>query len=127
MKLGLGVKGNGPSLGILVHQFFGLPVDAARGSENKTFHAVAGGDFGHHAGCRIVDLQRVFLIFRAGRISDNGGQVNHVADVGHGLNDVADVAAITFEEFKAGMAEQAANGVVAIHQAVEKANFAAEG
>src|SRR5580700_3916103 len=119
IDLGIRVKGDRLNFGVLVHNLFGCAVDAATGRENEALHLFALGDFDHHAGGRVVDLLRGLVILIAGRIADDGGQMNHRARAAHRAHHILNVTAITPHELQAWVVEHFLDGRCAVNQTVE--------
>ena len=86
---------------------------------------MALGDFDQHAGCGVVDFERGLLVLFAGRIADDGGEVDDGIDATNGGNHVLNVAAIADAHLEVRMAEDAAKRFVTVDEAVNDAHFAA--
>ena len=62
------------------------------------------------------------MVLIAGRVADDGGQMDHRARAAHGANHVLDVAAVAPHELQARMIEHFFDGRRAIDQAIQHAN-----
>src|SRR4029077_3379466 len=127
MELRFGIQGDRNSFRLLVHYAFRGAVDTATRSKQKPLDAVAFGDLQHHARCRVVRLESVFVIFSASRVPDYGSKVDYVSHAFHCADNVLDVAAITFHEFELGIGEERSDSTITVEEVVQQADRETQG
>ena len=125
IELGLAVERDRLDGGKLVHHHVGCAINAAARREDEALDAVALGDFDQHAGCGVVDFERGLLVLFAGRVADDGGEIDDGINATDRGNHVLNVAAIADAHLEVRMAEDAAKRFVTVNEAVNDAYFAA--
>src|SRR5208283_1004811 len=99
IDFGARVDGERVEGGRFVEERIGRAVDAARGSENKAANAARGSHFDERTRGGAVHFGGQLLVFVAGGVADDRGEVNQRVAAFHGRGDGGCVANIAADEF----------------------------
>ena len=92
----------------------------ATGGKDKPLDADSFCDFQNHSSGGVINLIGILVVGSASGIPHDCGEMNDVHGSIHGAYDIGNIAAISGNEFEAGMIQKRRYGLIAVDQAVKQ-------